>query len=144
MNLRAQLLTLLATELGTIQLPNSTLKQLALWVGEPPFNSEIIGLECNLILFPSSRSKMNLTYQVQSFSLIQHSGVSIKSPSLPAVSPKIEIARAKILHAFGGSITSAFLPATTMPDGKKSLDTVKFYVNEVLYCPPIMISTLVA
>lgn len=140
MDLRARLLTLLTSELGTIQLPGSTLKQPALWVGEPPFNSEIIGLECNIILFPSSRSKMNLTYQVQSFSLIQHSGVSIKFPSLPAVAPKIATARTKILHAFGGSITSAFLPATTMPDGKKSLDTVKFYVNEILYCPPLLVA----
>lgn len=142
MDLRARLSVLLATELGTIQLPNSTLKQSALWVGEPPLNSEIIGLECNIILFPSSRSKLNLTYQVQSFSLIQHSGVSIKNPSLPAVPLKIAIARQKILHSFSG-ITSAFLPATTMPDGKKSLDTIKFYLSEALYCPPIITSTLV-
>lgn len=142
MDFRARLSTLLATELGTIQLPNSSLKQPALWVGEPPLNSEIVGLECNIILFPSSRSKLNLIYQVQSFSIIQHSGVSIKSPSLPPVAPKIAIARAKILHSFSG-ITSAFLPATTMPDGKKSLDTVKFYVSEALYCPPVAMSRLV-
>lgn len=141
MNLRPQLLALLAAELGTIQLPNSTVKQPALWVGESPFNSEIVGLECSIVLFPSSRSRMNLTYQVQSFSLIQHSGVSIKFPSLPPVVPTIAIARDKILHTFNG-ITSAFLPATTMPDGKKSLDTVKFFVNETLYCPPILVSKL--
>lgn len=143
MYIRARLSTLLLAELGTIQLPNSTVKQPALWVGEPPINSEIVGLECNIILFPSSRSKLNLTHQVQSFSIIQHSGVSIKNPSLPPISPKIAIARAKILHDFGGSITSAFLPATTMPDGKKSLDTVKFSVSEALYCPPVSISILI-
>lgn len=124
--IRFLLLNSLSLELGTIQLPNTTALQPAIWVGEPPFNSKIVGLECNIQLFPSTRTRMNITNQVQSLSLIQHDGAT----------PKIDIARTTILHIAAGISNSVFLPATTLPDGKKTLDTVKFYFNETVYCPP--------
>lgn len=125
--IRFLLLNALSMELGTIQLPNTTVLQPAIWVGEPPFNSKIIGLECNIQLFPSTRTRMNLTNQVQSLSLIQHDGAT----------PKIDIARVTILHLLSGVNNSVFLPAITLSDGKKTLDTIKFYFNETVYCPPV-------